>query len=170
VASPLNLLAELFTVKGAGTLIKAGTTIERRASYADVDPVRLVALLESSFGRRLEREFLTRSPLAIYLEASYRGAAILHPSPIAPFLSKFAVEPVAQGEGIGQDLWQAIIRDHAAVYWRSRPENPIASWYARICDGMVRMPSWHVFWRGVAMLDVPRMVEQALAQPSDFTD
>jgi hypothetical protein len=33
VASPLNLMKELFTVKGAGTLIKPGTPVERHDGY-----------------------------------------------------------------------------------------------------------------------------------------
>ncbi len=40
VTSPLNLLKELFTVKGAGTLIKRGAQVQRFHSYADLDVER----------------------------------------------------------------------------------------------------------------------------------
>jgi acetylglutamate kinase len=168
VASPFSLLKELFTLKGAGTLIKSGSPIERLSSYADLDVARLSALLEASFERALDPLFFERPPLAVYLESSYRGAAILHESSVAPFLTKFAVEPEAQGEGIGQDLWQAMLREHRALYWRARHDNPINGWYVSLCDGMVRGPMWHVFWRGVEPSRVPDVVSEALSRPADF--
>jgi acetylglutamate kinase len=86
-----------------------------------------------------------------------------------PYLSKFAVEPEARGEGMGRDLWQAISRDYPALYWRSRPDNPIAAWYDSVCDGLVRSPEWTVYWRGIDTAMIPDVVETACAQPADFT-
>ena len=168
VTSPLNLLRELFTVRGAGTLVKRGSAVDRFGSYAELDVPRLRALLEASFGRRAREDFFEREPLAIYVEQGYRAAAILEPSPVAPFLTKFAVEPLAQGEGMGRDLWQAMERDFPRVFWRARPDNPIASWYINECDGMLRLPRWQVFWRGLAPEDIPRAVAEAEARPEDF--
>jgi NAT, N-acetyltransferase, of N-acetylglutamate synthase len=168
ITSPLNLLKELFTVKGAGTLIKLGSAVSRHRSYINLDIERLRKLLEASFGRTLDAEFFDRTPLAVYAEAEYRGAAIVcHGSPV-PYLSKFAVEPEAQGEGMGRDLWTAISRDYPALYWRGRAENPIASWYATVCDGMVRMPEWNVYWRGIDTRQIPDVIEAARAHPADF--
>ncbi|HVR20048.1 MAG TPA: hypothetical protein VMS65_10140, partial [Polyangiaceae bacterium] len=99
VASPLNLMRELFTVKGAGTLVKLGTPVERYDAYDSVDVARIAALVQASFGRTLEPDFFAKPPLAVLLETEYRGAAILHASEPAPYLSKFAVLPEAQGEG-----------------------------------------------------------------------
>ncbi|HYO93844.1 MAG TPA: hypothetical protein VER33_05000 [Polyangiaceae bacterium] len=169
VTSPLNLLKELFTVKGAGTLIKRGTAVERRTTYTELDAERLRALLESSFGKPLVPDFFARKPLAIYIEAAYRGAAVLIDEPVAPYLSKFAVEPEAQGEGIGNDLWHTIQRDFPRLFWRGRPDNPINSWYESVCDGMLRTASWNVFWRGVEPGKIPALVERAGELPSDFS-
>lgn len=168
VTSPLNLLQELFTVKGAGTLIKRGTEIERRASYAETDVVRLSQLLEQSFGRTLDPGFFERAPLCIYVEAAYRGAAIVHDEEPAPYLTKFAVDPEAQGEGIGNDLWQAMLRDLPRLFWRGRPDNPVNSWYQSVCDGMVRLPRWTVFFRGIEADKIPQLIARADALPSDF--
>lgn len=168
ITSPLNLLKELFTVKGAGTLIKPGTAVERRDSYAEMDVGKLTSLLEASFGRTLEPAFFERPPLAVYFETSYRGAAILHDEAPAPYLSKFAVEPEAQGEGIGNDLWQAILRDFPRLFWRGRTDNPINSWYQSVCDGMVRLPAWNVFWRGIAPSDISAVIARAESLPPDF--
>lgn len=168
ITSPLDLLRELFTVKGAGTLIKRGTAIRRFGSYAELDLRRLELLIESSFGHDLRDDFFAKPPLAVYVEQDYRGAAIVHDTPDAPYLAKFSVDPVAQGEGMGRDLWQAMSRDFPRLFWRTRPDNPISSWYATVCDGLVRLPRWHVFWRGIEPELIPRLVEHALAQGDDF--
>jgi hypothetical protein len=168
ITSPLSLLKELFTVKGAGTLIKPGTAVERRDSYAETDVAKLTALLEASFGRALEPSFFSRPPLSVYFESNYRGAAILFDEAPAPYLSKFAVEPEAQGEGIGNDLWQAILRDFPRLFWRGRPDNPINSWYQTVCDGMLRLRGWNVFWRGVDPSDIAALVARVEALPPDF--
>jgi hypothetical protein len=168
VTSPLNLLKELFTVKGAGTLVKRGAQVERHDGYQSLDVERLKTLLESSFGKLLSANFLDEPPLAVYLDAEYRGAAVITPGPAAPYLSKFAVLPEAQGEGIGNDLWQAMQRDFPALYWRTRADNPIGAWYTSVCDGMVRRKTWHVFWRGVEPRLIPDLIGDAEARSPDF--
>jgi GNAT superfamily N-acetyltransferase len=168
ITSPLNLLKELFTVKGAGTLVKRGSVVERHTSYSTLDVPRLRQLLESSFGKELAPSFFDLPPLAVYVDASYRGAAIVHDAYPAPYLSKFAVQPEAQGEGIGRDIWEELTRHHAELYWRSRADNPIASWYVSVCDGMVRRPAWQVYFRGLPVELIPEAVAQAEARGADF--
>jgi acetylglutamate kinase len=168
VTSPLNLLRELFTVRGAGTLVKRGTSIERHASYEGLDIPRLSALLESSFGKTLDPGFFERPPLAVYLEEDYRAAAIIEQAAVAPYLTKFAVDRVAQGEGMGRDLWEAICRHHRSLFWRGRADNPIAGWYTSLCDGMMKLPVWTVYFRGIAASDVPAVVADAAMRPEDF--
>lgn len=168
VTSPLNLLRELFTVKGAGTLIKRGSAIERHASYATVDVGRLRGLFESSFGRRLKPEFFDTPPLALYVEENYRGAAVVVGAPIAPYLTKFAVDRVAQGEGIARDLWDAMCREQRSLYWRARVENPIRNWYVGLCDGMMRVGEWTVYFTGISPENVPTVVGDAARRPDDF--
>ena len=168
VASPFGLLRELFTVKGAGTLLKRGSLVERMNGYADIDLARLERLLEKSFARRLRAGFFDSAPLALYVEQEYRSAAIVHASKVAPFLSKFAVDPIAQGEGLGQDLWAAMRRDFPALFWRARPDNPITAWYVGVCDGMVRVPRWNVYWRGIEPERVGEVVVEATSRSEDF--
>lgn len=168
VTSPLNLLKELFTVKGAGTLIKRGAQVARYHSYSDLDSERLKALLEASFQKPLEPGFFDKPPVAVYLDAEYRGAAILTAGRHVPYLSKFAVLPEAQGEGIGNDLWSAMSRDFPALYWRTRPDNSIGTWYATVCDGMVRRKQWHIFWRGIEPSRIPEIIADAEGRPADF--
>jgi acetylglutamate kinase len=168
VTSPLNLLRELFTVKGAGTLVKRGSPIERYDDYRTIDLFRLKALFESSFGKKLDDGFFARAPLAVYVEENYRSAAVLEPGAIAPYLTKFAVERIAQGEGMGRDLWEAVAAAHRSFFWRARIENPIVSWYSERSDGMAKVGEWAVFWRGIEPKNAPQIVEEALKRPDDF--
>jgi acetylglutamate kinase len=168
VTGPFDLLKELFTVKGAGTVVRRGTSITKTPSYAELDQERLRHLIESSFGRKLKPDIFSRPLLAAYIAPEYHGAAIMEPSPIAAILSKFVVDPVAQGEGMGRDIWQAMVRDQPAVIWRARSKNPICSWYAWQCEGMVRRGYWTVYWRGVEPERVPEVVELMLSRPDDL--
>lgn len=170
IASPLNLLKELFTSKGAGTLVKQGTLVHRYESYAPLDIERLKALVELSFGKQLLPTFLREPVLAVYVESDYRGAAVVSDSPVGPYLSKFAVEPRARGEGIGQDVWQCVVRDFPRLVWRARAANPIAAWYTRVCSGMVRTEKWHVFWRGLPPREIPLAIEHTLGRSADFVE
>jgi ribosomal protein S18 acetylase RimI-like enzyme len=170
IASPLNLLRELFTVRGAGTLIKTGTSIQRVDSYADLDLRRITRLLDDTFGKVLKRGFLQRPCLALYVEASYRGLAIVENGVRGAYLTKFAVDPTAQGEGIGRDLWEAMLRDHPCVYWRARTNNASAAWYQSECDGMHGAGAWKVYWRGMASEDLPVVIQDALNRPLDFEE
>jgi hypothetical protein len=174
VVNPLHLLRELFTVNGAGTLIRKGSHIERHAGLGAVERERLARLLESAFGRPLAPGALQDGGLVVaqaehvYLEESYLGAALLASTDIAPYLGKFAVERQAQGEGIGGELWSMLTRDFPVFFWRARPGNPICSWYAKQCDGLVRLPEWHVYWRGLLPAQIPAAIAYCLALPPSF--
>jgi acetylglutamate kinase len=169
VTAPMSLLNELFTVRGAGTLVKPGSRILKSDSDESVDVSRVRALLEASFGRQLAQDFFSRPALTVYFEESYRGAAIVQSSPLGPLLSKFAVEPVARGEGIGQDLWRAMLKDCTSLFWRARANNPIRDWYMSVCDGFTHAQEWSVYWRGIDTRQIPAVIEHALALPRDFS-
>jgi len=168
ITNPPSLLRELFTLRGAGTLVRRGVQVRRHDDLAAIDVPRLRFLVESSFDRPLVQDYFDRPVKCIYLVESYQGAAVLTPSPEGPYLSKFAVERRAQGEGIGTDLWTALTREHPSFFWRSRPDNPITPWYGKQCEGLHRTAAWHVFWRGVAIERIPAIVRWALDTPRDF--
>ncbi len=120
------------------------------------------------FGRAPVEEFFAREPGRVYLEEAYRGCAILLDAPLGAYLTKFAVSAEAQGEGIARDLWDALAADAPAVFWRARPANPITGWYVKLCDGLVRLPDWTVYWKGLAPDAIPGAIEWALRQPVDI--
>jgi acetylglutamate kinase len=168
LTTPVDLLRELFTVRGAGTLLRRGAVVHTPRSYTEVDIPRVAALLASAFGRPPVDAFFTRPVARIFLDESYRGIAIVADTPLGGYLTKFAVEREAQGEGIGRDVWNKMVADYPTVFWRARPHNPIVAWYERECDGLCRFPDWHVFWRGLPADKVPDAIAHALAQPVDI--
>ncbi len=167
-ASPLQLLEELFTVKGAGCLIRRGAVIKHFQRLAEVDEARLIALLESSFGKRVRHRGFLEAATDFYIEAQYKGAVILEPYEASMYLSKFAVQTEARGEGLAIELWRALLRDYPSVFWRSNSRNPINHWYDRQADGCHVEDGWKVYWRGITVENLPSMITSALARPQDF--
>ena len=168
ITSPLNVLRELFTVKGAGTLLRRGARIVRREGWDGVDLNRLRELLASSFGRAPLETFFRTTPARVYLEEAYRGCAVLVDTPLGAYLTKFAVSPEAQGEGIARDLWEALTADTPVVFWRARRTNPIRDWYDKLCDGLARVPEWTVYWKGLEPKAIPAAIDWAVRQPVDI--
>jgi acetylglutamate synthase len=174
VTSPLDLLRELFTVKGAGTLVRRGSSVTRFDRGEGIDRARLNTLVEEAFGRRLVADLLDRPTRAIYVADDYRGAAVVTDTALAPYLSKFAVTLEARGEGVGRDLWRAMDADLPRLYWRSRAANPISAWYREQCEGAQRIriddTEWIVFWRGLAADELPGAIAYATSSAPDFAD
>lgn len=168
LTSPLSLLHELFTVKGAGTLLRRGARIVRHEGLSSLDTASLTQLLEQSFGKAVHESALQRAFSHVYVEELYRGAALLNQAPLGQYLSKFAVTRQAQGEGIGRDLWQAMLADHPHLFWRARPDNPIRPFYERQCDARIRTQDWVVYAIGMPVEHLAEVVNHALAQPIDF--
>jgi bifunctional N-acetylglutamate synthase/kinase len=168
VVNPLHLLRELFTVGGAGTLIRRGSRVDAHASWNGLDQVRARTLFESAFGRPLRAGFFAEPVDRLYLEENYRGMAVIRQTKVGAYLTKFAVDRQAQGEGIGGDLWTVLTRDFPAFFWRSRAANPITPWYVKQCDGLARFPDWHVFWRGLTVEAIDPAIRHALAAPIDL--
>ena len=168
VVNPLQLLREFFTVNGAGTMIRKGSRIDVYDGWAGTDRTRLSALFESAFGRPIRPDFFDQPIARAAVEENYLGAAVVQETAVAPYLTKFAVERQAQGEGIGGELWSLVTRDFPRFFWRSRSANPIGTWYIKQCDGFVRTPEWQVFWRGIPSDTIDAAIRYALALPSDF--
>lgn len=167
IVSPLDLLRELFTLKGAGTMFRRGAHILEKKSLSQQEHNSLLALFECAFGRPLDPAILKRPYLSILIESHMRGAALIAQSPLGPYLSKFAVEPQAQGESLGGDLWTMLAHQHKTLLWRSRRHNQINAWYTRKADGLFQTPDWTVFWRGLKPQQLPEAIDFALNQPDD---
>jgi hypothetical protein len=164
VTAPMNLLEEIFTVKGAGTVFRRGSTI---LSSGKPDTDRLLALLQESFGKK-PKEGILAAVAQIYFEENYRGAALLEKHPEGLYLSKFAVGSEARGEGLAQELWDEVCKNNPSFFWRSRKGNPINQWYDRHADGRHNAGDWVVFWRGTDAAAITGLIAFCLARPVDF--
>jgi ribosomal protein S18 acetylase RimI-like enzyme len=163
VTSPINLLKEIFTVKGAGTVFRRGSVI----LSGKADPQRLTVLLEESFKRK-PRDGVFADVTQTYFEENYRGAALLEQQADSLYLSKFAVGPEARGEGLAQELWDEVCKNHPAFFWRSKKGNPINQWYDRHADGRHTAGDWVVFWRGMDAAAIPGIIAFCVSRPADF--
>lgn len=168
IVSPNNLLRELFTVKGAGTLIQLGSQIKKVDSWDGIDPRSLKRLLEMSFERKIKDHFFKEKFDHFYIEENYMGAAIMKKHGKMNYLSKFAVGTEARGLGIGRDLWAEICQNNDKIFWRSKTEKFITRWYIKQCDGMHRAGDWTVFWKGIEPSEITDAVSFSLAQKEDF--
>jgi predicted GNAT superfamily acetyltransferase len=168
VASPWNLLEELFTVKGAGCVLRRGSIIEHTRDMDTLDRIRLAGLLEQSFGRRLRGDGFLEHLAEAYFERDYRGAALLEKTDEGMYLSKFAVGVEARGSGLAQELWQLLDRDHSQLFWRARAANPVNQWYEKQADGFHRAGDWRIFWRGIDADHISAIIRYSLERPEDF--
>jgi acetylglutamate kinase len=169
ITRPSELAKELFTHKGSGTLVRRGEKVFRFESWDGVDQVRMRALIESSFGRKLVGDYFDRTrPYRIYVSENYRAAMILTQEQGLVYLDKFAVLDDAQGEGLGRAVWQVMREENPSLFWRSRHGNTINHFYYAESDGCYKQSRWKVFWYGLDGFDtIARCVEHcAQRQPT----
>jgi acetylglutamate kinase len=170
ITSPHSLIKELFTVKGSGTFIKLGSAVQRFGSWKGINRDRLRLLIERSFGRRLVRDYFRRPVTDVFLDPKYRGVAVMRKIEDMDYLDKFAVRKEAQGEGLGRDLWLAMLQKYPKLFWRSRTTNPINAWYFEQSSGAVKFPDWTVFWIGLNEKQIRRAIKAALKLPPTLVD
>lgn len=190
VTSPEFLAQELFTHRGAGTLISRGERVFAHPTLATLDVPRVYALLAAAFGAPLPPGFLESLAAAgrlkrVYVTEEYRGAAVvLHAdgqllgAASVSYLDKFAVLPSAQGDKLGEVLWKALVQRERKLFWRSRSSNRVNAWYFEQSDGHLKAEAsrrdgaatgdWTVFWRGLGDDEVMPAVSQALSFPPTF--
>jgi len=166
VTSPMNLLEEIFTVKGAGTLFRRGSKIIT-PDFQTLEKPKLFALLEQSF-RKTPKPDALEQITTVYLEKNYRGAVLLEEHSEGLYLSKFAVGPEARGEGLAQELWDEVCKNHAAFFWRSRVGNSVNPWYDRQADGYTTSGDWLIFWRGMPAESLPGLIAFCESRAPDF--
>ncbi|NNE58900.1 MAG: hypothetical protein HKN36_12400 [Hellea sp.] len=169
IASPLNLLPELFTVKGSGTLIRKGARFKTHKSIKKAGMRALKKSIESGFDKKITSDIREWPVKSLFLEEKFRAGAIITELSRLTYLSKFWVIKEAQGEGIARDLWDQIESDFDSFFWRSRQENPFNEWYLKQCEGMQLVDDWRVFWRGLSPEEVSVAIEAAIRAPQDFS-
>lgn len=167
ITAPDQLAKELFTHKGAGTLVRLGERVRTFEDFSQVDTIRMTTLLEACFGRRLSPSyFRDKKPYRIYLADSYRATAIVTRELGVPYLDKFAVTTEAQGVGVGGSIWMRMTKENPKLFWRARADNAINPWYFQNADGAYKTDRWVVFWIGLSSYEEIRdCVDRALSLP-----
>ncbi len=170
VTTPFDLLKEIFTVKGAGTIVRERSEIILFRSMDGIDRGRLVDLLQESFARPLKEESILDKMVEMHIDSRYRGAVLLEDYKGMRYLSKFAVGLQARGEGVAQELWDSVLAQPGPLFWRSRRKNTIHRWYERLADGFHRMEFWTVYWKNAPAHRIPELIEYASSRAEDFSD
>jgi acetylglutamate kinase len=151
ITSVENLAKELFTHRGAGTLIRKGEQIIEHHELGSQFRKKATALLEQSFDRELKDGYFDQLDLECVLCSESYGAMaiVLKGVDGVPYLDKFAVTPEAQGAGLGAAVWQALVHRCPSLYWRSRTRNPITPWYFDQADASFTQDNWVAFSVGI---------------------
>ena len=171
ITSASHLTRELFTYRGAGTLVRKGEAIN---VFRDPDAetlTRVKTLVESSFQRTLRDDWFGNldNPLVLLSETGRAAAIMTEGVDGVPYLDKFTVTSEAQGEGLGAAVWQVVRARYPALYWRSRNTNPITPWYFLQADTSDRSDGWVVFTIGVEDPALRhRCVQDSLARDSGW--
>ena len=162
ITSVDNLARELFTHRGAGTLIRKGEQIIEHKELSAEFRQKASALLEQSFNRELREGYFDQLDLECVLCSESYGAMaiVLKGVDGVPYLDKFAVTPEAQGAGLGAAVWQALVHRCPSLYWRSRTRNPITAWYFDQADASFTEDIWVSFSVGIHDFDQLRRCKQ----------
>ena len=151
ITSVGSLARELFTHRGAGTLIRSGEEILEFETFTPGLQAKSTQLLEQSFGRQLKEGYFDSLPIECVLASESFGAMaiVLKGVDGIPYLDKFAVTPEAQGAGLGAAVWQALVHRCPELYWRSRTQNPVTPWYFDQADTSFTSDHWVAFSVGI---------------------
>jgi acetylglutamate kinase len=173
ITSADQLTRELFTYRGAGTLVRRGEAIELHEAPEEPIATQVRARVEESFGRTLRENWwpaLDRP--SVLLSRSRRAAAVVvRGVDDLPYLDKFSVTPDAQGEGLGAAMWQVLRAHYPTLYWRSRNANPITGWYFQQAESSERRGPWVVFTNGIEdYRQRERVVRDALVRDSGWAE
>jgi len=173
ITSVENLARELFTHRGAGTLIRLGEEIVERQAFSPGFMEKAAALLEQSFNRKLKADYFDDLPLECILSSESTGAMaiVLKGVDGIPYLDKFAVTPEAQGAGLGAAVWQTLIQRCPQLYWRSRADNPITRWYFDKADASFTRGKWVAFSVGIGDFDqLRRCMDDCLSRRESWLE
>ena len=173
ITSVDSLARELFTHRGAGTLIRKGEQILEFEQFDEASRARTRQLLETSFGRRLKPDYFEQLPIECILASESYGAMaiVLKGVDGIPYLDKFAVTPEAQGAGLGAAVWQALIKRCPKLYWRSRVDNPVTQWYFEQTESSYTEKQWVAFTKGLKDFErIRRCKVDCLARPMSWLD
>jgi acetylglutamate kinase len=173
ITSADQLARELFTYRGAGTLVRRGEAIELIEQPGPEVLAKVADQVERAFEKRLNPDWAgsLADPTILMSQSSRAAAVVTQGLDAVPYLDKFAVTPDAQGEGLAAAMWQVLRAQFPVFYWRSRNANPITNWYFQQADTSFRSGPWVVFTIGIEdPRQRERVIRDALVRDSGWSE
>jgi acetylglutamate kinase len=169
ITSPKNILYELFTVKGKGTLLKYHELAVEN-DFSKIDEEKLKETIEDAFKKKLKSGYFSQNITQVIYEKSFGGLAMFTKMGEFDYLDKFAVKKEFQGTGLGKSIWLEIKKNHPSFVWRANPKNPINAFYLKNCDGFKKCGAWNVYWNGLSLNDVAKAVLFTVQKKPSFIE
>ena len=167
ITSSKNLLPEIFTVKGKGTMLKY-IELKSTKTYNEVGIKKIKSLLNDSFGKELKKTFFDEKPIELILEKELGGLAIIKKVGGFNYLDKFVVKKEFWGKAIGKSIWSEVCQKYTSFVWRANPINPINCFYQKNCDGFTKTDKWIVYWKGINNNKILEVISAVESKETSF--
>lgn len=160
IIHPDDLQTELFTISGAGTLIRRGEKVEVASSLSEIKdlPAFKAALAR---GQSADKEVVAsidnylqmlkdRPFKAYYDDAMSCLAIVLQPTESRPFASWVTLSITKPGwlTNTAENVFQAIEKGNSDLVWTVSKNDENLSWFFDRCDGSFCIDDVVLFWRG----------------------
>ncbi|CAD6975191.1 unnamed protein product [Tilletia controversa] len=163
-----QLQKELFTDSGAGTLIRRGFKLYKADTVEEVGTERLRTLLketddEIKSGRKSVAQFfsdLAKHPYTVYGDEPFDCAAfVIRPEGEVPILTKIVSTRGGILNGVNDNVWNQIRKDHKRLIWTARADDENRAWHYERADGSFSRNGRSLFYYGIHdVAEVERVV------------
>ncbi|SPC61187.1 probable ARG6 - n-acetyl-gamma-glutamyl-phosphate reductase [Ustilago sp. UG-2017b] len=153
-----QLQKELFTDSGAGTLIRRGYKLYRKNSIEEVGAERIRQVLkendeEIKDGRKSVAEFfseISQHPYTVYGDEPFDCVAFVsQPQGEVPILQKLVTTRNGVLNGVNDNIWKQIRKDHKRLVWTSRADDDQRAWHYERADGSFTRNGRSLFYYGI---------------------
>ncbi|BGP19393.1 hypothetical protein JCM10213_000630 [Rhodosporidiobolus nylandii] len=172
IISPDNLQKELFTDSGAGTLLRRGYKLYKHNSIESAGQDRLRRVLaerdeDVTSGRKSVAQVLSElekagTPFTIYADEPCDVVGIVsHPEGEVPVMTKFLANTTAVQNGVTDNIFNAIRKDHKRLFWTAKADDEQKAWHFERADGSFTRNGRSLFYYGVQdASEVERLVKE----------
>lgn len=162
ITSVGNLLKEMFTIKGSGTLIKHHEIVYED-DVSRMNMPKIGSLIRSAFSKSLVQGYFSDVDGAFF-EKDYGGIALIKEIDGIPYLDKFAVAKHLQGTGLGESIWKEMIKKYPKLIWRAKTDNPCNNFYRDRCHGMRKSSGWNFYYINLSDDEVIPCYEKVISK------